>query len=504
MTETRLVVGSGPSSVAVTHALLERGFDVTVLDVGATLDTATTKVVETMSRQEPEQWSEADKAVIQRVDFQSDAAVSPKRLFGSSFVYFRDPRLEAPDDMLLYGSRAFGGLSNIWGCALLPATAGDLSGWPPEVARAIATGYPTIRNIVQECIGADILSRDTHLTISASAKAMLERFGQLPAANVEFDVYPTPLAISRACKACNACMYGCVYDYTYASRHTIESKYLGHPRYRYVSGITVERFVETESGVHVHAVNAAGQAESFQGRQLFLAAGMMGTLRIVWNSSPRVARTLHLRDASYFLIPGLLPPLTARRNARHHGLSHLSVDLAEPPFAARPAHVQLYFNNPAVSDGLKARLGRLNVGPLSKLIEFMARFLVVGQGYLHSDFCHRLKLEWRDGVIQASVERNPDNAKFIDLALTQFVKSMRKLGVQFVKPAASVIAYGASKTAGAMPHASIPSPANTDLLGRPFGARNVFIVDGTVMCSVPARNHSMTTLANALRIGQAA
>ena len=69
MTEMRVVVGSGPGAVGVTQALLQRGFEVTMLDVGETLDPETASVVAAMARQEPEQWSEHDKAVIQRVDF---------------------------------------------------------------------------------------------------------------------------------------------------------------------------------------------------------------------------------------------------------------------------------------------------------------------------------------------------------------------------------------------------------------------------------------------------
>ena len=74
MTEMRVVVGSGPGAVGVTHALLERGFEVTMLDVGETLDAETARVVAAMARQEPEQWSDEDRAVIQRVDFGTDPA----------------------------------------------------------------------------------------------------------------------------------------------------------------------------------------------------------------------------------------------------------------------------------------------------------------------------------------------------------------------------------------------------------------------------------------------
>lgn len=501
----RVVVGSGPGAVGATHALLARGFEVTMLDVGDTLDPETAEIVAAMARQEPEQWSEQHKAVIHRVDFDADPALSPKRLMGSIYPYFTDPKLAAPPSMKLYGSRARGGLSVVWGCALLRARPGELTGWPPGVAGEVAAAYPEIRDLVQQSTGADIFAPGTHLRISAAAQAVWDRFRRSPPLAQDIDVYPTPLTVSTHCKACNACMYGCVYGYTYSSNSTLQELFMRHPRFRYVGGTTVEGFVETTAGVEIKTVARNGSAETFVAKQLFLAAGMMGSLRILWNSCPGVARSLQVRDSSCFLVPGVSFGGNWTGTDKHHGLSHLSVDLTAAPFQDKPAHVQLYFNNPAVADGLKAKLGRFNTGPARRLLDIANRFVVAGQGYLHSDFGHRLRLDCDEsGVVRASVVENPEADRFIAAALAQLTRQMRKLGVYFVKPLASVTPYGGSKTAGALPHAAVPSPDTTDPLGRPFGCKNVFVVDMTVMPSIPARNHSMTMFANALRIGKTA
>jgi choline dehydrogenase-like flavoprotein len=504
MIETRIVVGSGPSSIGVTYALLDRGFDVIMLDAGERLDAATAKIVDVMSRQEPEQWSAAHKAVIQRLDFKAQS-ISPKRAFGSDFAYFRDPNLQSPDCMSLYGSRAFGGLSTVWGCALQRATAAELSDWPPEVAKAVTAAYSEIRDLLRPSINADIFDADTHLKISTAARTLLERYRRHSAASNVLSIYPTPLAIAAECKACNGCMYGCVYGFTYSTRSTIENLFMHNKRFRYIGGVVVERFRETPSGVEIHVLNRSNMhTDVFLAKQLFLAAGMMGSLRIVWNSSADVARVLYPRDASCFLIPGFLPSARATRKTRHHGLSHLSVDLAVAPFETKPAHIQLYFNNPAVADGFSSRLGPFNIGPTRKLVALANRFFVVGQGYLHSNFCHRLRIECDEAsVIKASVEHNAQTADWIDVALSRFTEEMRKLGAVFVRSMATMSAYG-SKTAGALPHAQVADPSTTDLLGRPFRTENVFIVDATVMPSIPGRNHTLTTVANALRIGQSA
>jgi choline dehydrogenase-like flavoprotein len=506
MTEMRVVVGSGPGAVGVTHALLQRGFEVTMLDVGETLDAQTAKVVAAMAGQQPEQWSEQDRAIIQRVDFGTDPALPAKRLFGSAFSYFNDPGIEAPAALKLYGSRALGGLSTVWGCALLRATPAELQAWPGALSGEIAQAYLGIRDLLEPSIGADIFAAGTHLKISEAAQAAWDRYRASPLLHRDVSVYPTPLTISKACKACNACIYGCVYNYTYSSRTTIEDLFSRNPRFHYVGGMIVEEFSETAASVEIRAVDkGTGSRQTFNARQLFLAAGMMGSLRILWNSSPGVSRRLQARDSSLFLVPGLTFSGAWGGGAKHHGLSHLSVDLTAGPFAEKPAHVQLYFNNPAAADGLKARLGPLDSAPARKLVDIANRFVVTGQGYLHSDFCHRLELDCDDaGIIRASVLHNPATDGFIDAALAQFARQMRKLGIYFVNPVASITPYGASKTAGALPHAAEPDPSTTDQLGRPFGARNVFVVDMTVMPSIPARNHTLTMFANALRIGQSA
>jgi hypothetical protein len=509
MTELRIVVGSGPNAVAVTHALLERGFEVTMLDVGATVEHEVTPVVERMARQEPEEWSDADKALIRRTGFDDSAALNPKRTFGSSFAYHLDVAIDAPDGVRLYGSQAFGGLSNVWGCALLKVKAAELAGWPADVAEDVISAYPKIGGLVRRSIGVDIFAPHpdgTHLSLSTGARSVLRRFAPAPERRRDIDIFPTPLAIAASCKACNACMYGCVYGLTYSSRMTVESVFMGNPRFRYVGGMEVQRFVETVDGIEIHATGPQRhRAEVFRGKQLFLAAGLMGTLRIIWNSVEGVGRALNALDAACFIIPGFLPSPTAGRHQRHHGQSHLSADLLVPPFADKPAHFQLYFNNPAVADGLKSRLPLLRVNPLAALVDFANRYLVFAQGYLHSDFCHKLKLAREaDGQIKVSVEHNQGTAQAIDIALSRFVREMRQLGVILLKPFAEVTPFGGSKTAGALPHAGIASPTTTDPLGRPIGSKDVFVVDATVLGSIPGRNLTLTTMANAFRIGQLA
>lgn len=506
MAESRIVVGSGPNGVGVAHALLCRGFDVVMLDVGRRLEPGIAAVVAQMARQEPHEWSREDKSLIRRMAFTSDSSQSPKLSFGSSYPYAVDDRLELPPGVALHDSHAYGGLSNVWGCTLIRCPASDLAPWPDDVIRGVIDSYPAAEELVTRSLGADIFPRlktDSRLPIAEAAHSVLERH-RLGGARDGFDIYPTPVAIAADCKACNACMYGCVYGYTYSTRSTVEKLFLPNPRFTYVSGVVVDRYEESPAGVTVHAhEQATGRSVSFGAKQLFLAAGMMASLRIVWNSSPDVARTLEASDSGCFILPGIR--LSPRRppHDRHHGQSHLSVDVGDPPFDRRRVHCQLYFNNPAVADGLKSKHRWLTTPFGGACVDWANGHLVVAQGYVHSDYCHRLVLDrHEDGSVHVTVRHNADTAVHLDAATTAVTRHMRRLGVLFFPRFANIKPFGGSKTAGALRHDVQPSPHTTDVLGRPFGARNVFVTDATVLASTPGRNLSLTTMANAFRIGR--
>ena len=506
MSETRIVVGSGPNGVGVAHALLARGFHVTMLDVGRSLEPEIAATVAKMARQEPNEWTDSDKATVQRMAFSSSAAPNPKLSFGSSYAYAIDGQMTVSDGISLYGSHAFGGLSNVWGCALLRSTPADLAGSPDEVVQGVLSAYPRVEELVTQSIGVDIFashSNSTHLCIADEAQAVLRRH-RLSGDRSAIDVYPTPLAIAADCKACNGCMYGCVYGYTYSTRSTVEKMFLPNPRFTYVPHVAVTRYEESQTGVAVYARDQkTGEEIAYSGRQLFLAAGMMGTLRILWESNPAVTRTLEASDSSCFILPGVRTSLQPVAHSRHHGQSHLSVDLRDPPFDEKAVHFQLYFNNPAVADGLAAKHFFLRNAWFRHCLDRANEYLVIAQGYIHSDFCHSLLLSCAsDGRIAVSVKRNPCTKAILDTALSSVKRRMRGLGIRFFPSLADVKPFGGSKSAGALRHAVIASPHTTDILGRPFGSKNVFIVDSTVLASTPGRNITLTTLANAYRIGQ--
>ena len=82
--KTLIVIGSGPAGVSVSKALLERGFKVTMLDVGREIDKALEKKVSKFRTKEV--LSKADFEILSEDLDVNLSGVEEKKLFGSSYA----------------------------------------------------------------------------------------------------------------------------------------------------------------------------------------------------------------------------------------------------------------------------------------------------------------------------------------------------------------------------------------------------------------------------------
>jgi choline dehydrogenase-like flavoprotein len=88
-----------------------------------------------------------------------------------------------------------------------------------------------------------------------------------------------------------------------------------------------------------------------------------------------------------------------------------------------------------------------------------------------------------------------------DFDLTLFISELRKLGVFSMKRFVTQHPPGwGFHHAGCLPMRSSPSEFETHVDGRLWNSRRVRVIDGSVLPSLPAKNHSLTVMANASRI----
>ena len=182
---TDLVIGSGPAGVSVAIALLNRGRQVLMIDGGQGLEASARERRDRMAASDPEDWSAADIQAWQAP--QLDTPPGQVRRFGSDFAMVPGTQtLVAPDRIGLRASHAAGGLSNLWGSAVLPNRDADITDWPLSAQdlaphyRAVAKFLPVSgrEDALQALFPAFPMQNRVPLTPSPQAGHILHRLEQ--------------------------------------------------------------------------------------------------------------------------------------------------------------------------------------------------------------------------------------------------------------------------------------------------------------------------------------
>jgi choline dehydrogenase-like flavoprotein len=191
------VIGSGPSGIAAAAALLDRGVAVTMLDVGRTVETERHAIVERMSAREPEDWSPGDRAAIRsRVDA-GDRSLPLKTVYGSTFPYAMDAlRSIQQVGTNCLQSFAKGGLSNVWGAAVLPNVARDMADWPVSVDD-LAPHYQQVARLLPVAAASDELA--AQFPVHGATSAPLRPSRQAHALLTHMRRHPAGAGVGRDC-----------------------------------------------------------------------------------------------------------------------------------------------------------------------------------------------------------------------------------------------------------------------------------------------------------------
>src|SRR5271154_6994354 len=125
------VIGSGPAGVACAKALLARGATVLMLDAGIKLEPDRAQIVRKCAEAKPAVWNPSQITTLKGSMAADATGVPLKLVFGSDFPY-RETEEKIPwhnHGTGLKPSLALGGLSNVWGAAMLPYRDDDIADW---------------------------------------------------------------------------------------------------------------------------------------------------------------------------------------------------------------------------------------------------------------------------------------------------------------------------------------------------------------------------------------
>ena len=251
------VVGSGPAGVSVAAAISRNGHQVTMLDAGLELEPHRRQIVHQLGAHQPKDWDPAAVATLKE-NFQATRAGIPlKQSYGSDFPYRETDRFlpRQAANIGILPSLARGGLSNVWGAAVLPYSLYDLVDWP-ITHEQLVPHYRSVLSFMRLSAVDDDLAHtfplfSDHLApLPASRQAAelladMDRHREaLRSLGVWFGTSRLAMngsgATRDACASCGMCMYGCPYGLIYNAANTVD-QLLAQEAFTYRGGIVVER-----------------------------------------------------------------------------------------------------------------------------------------------------------------------------------------------------------------------------------------------------------------------
>ena len=514
------VIGSGPAGVACAKALLARGAGVLMLDAGLELEPERAQIVRQCAGTKPAAWNPGQITVLKGGMAADAKGVPLKLVFGSDFPY-RETEKKIPwqnHGTGLKPSLALGGLSNVWGAAMLPYRDDDIAGWPIKNSdlaqhyRAVTefTGLAAQRDDLEElfplhCDQPHALqsSRQANLlfeNLKQHRDKLRERGWHFGRARVA--VRAVDNTQGAGCIHCGFCMYGCPYGCIYNAADTVRAL-RAEKNFTYRRDVIVTSLRENSEKVFVTGHHRETRAPmAFEADRVHLAAGVIPTAQILLRSQAAYNQPLTLRDSQYFLFPLLLARRTRDVQAEAlYTLSQLFIELNNPQISRSSVHLQLYTYSDIIGQAVRESLGPLKI--FARQIE---ERMVIVQGFLHSDesptIAMTLKRDGEKDFLQLDAQSNPEARPVVKRVLRELLSQTRRLGGVVIPPMLQLAEPGRSfHCGGSLPMRASPGKFESDALGRPHGWSRVHAVDASVLPSIPATTITFSVMANAHRIG---
>lgn len=506
-----IVIGSGPAGVSTATALLARGQRVTMLDGGKALEPDRAAERDRLAARDPSHWTQADRDEWQAA--QSGGATDQVRRYGSDFAMApaSGTFAQGQDEFLLRASLAVGGLSNLWGAAVLPYADADMAGWPINAAdlaphyRAVAEFLPMAgrQDDLADLFPALPMAEYAALPPSPQAEVLLARLAQSRAklASMGVTAGQARQAVASGCRQCGQCLHGCPWSLIWSASQQVE-RLKTHPNFTHRPGQLVRGFVEDASGITLHL----DSGENLRGARAYLSAGVLGTARILLASLPALT-AMTVQDSAHGFLPALHGWGVPRRpdRGKFHTLPQAFLELVAPDLSPHLIHSQIYSWNDHFERDLITRYGRRLPGS-APLWRALARRLIVAQIFLHSDHSARARLTLAaDGRLKAEVQHNPATTALFADAARRVGGGLKLAGLAPLPFVARLNPAGSGFHAGAsLPMTADVKQQTTDILGRPRGLTRLHVTDASVLPAIPATTITFAVMANAHRIGSLA
>ncbi len=520
---TALIIGTGPGAAGAALALsADPAQQVTVIDVGGTLEPDLQSTLSRISNTDERSWSTSDVERISHQPVPTRRGVLPqKRTYGSDYPFRDMGQLEGIEPVgsanpsVVSGS--YGGFSNIWGAQIMPFSSGTFDRWPFTLGD-METHYRTALGEMTLAGDEDDLAELFPLMVGARrlpplaerTQRVLDRYRSRRSL-----VRSHGITVGRArlafrsdeCTCCGLCMTGCPHELIYSSSHTFD-RLRSQGRIDYRPNLLATHLEETDGAPSVSVLDSVGgRPERLVADRIFVACGGIGTTRLVLGSMGDFDRPVYLQESVQFVMPTMsIRPVGDPRSARNFTLNQFNLLYDVTGEGVDLCQVHFYDYNPAVLASLPGALRKPNAEPaLSALL----RRTGVGLGYVPGWGSPRVKVVARrptnhdQQLPSLVIDREPGDGW--PPMLRSLVAAMVKVAPALdLWPVLSMVSVsGAAKSyhfGGSFPHGRSRTATTTDRLGRLAPWDNIHLVDASVFPSVPATTFTLTIMANAHRI----
>jgi choline dehydrogenase-like flavoprotein len=420
-------------------------------------------------------------------------------------------------------SLALGGLGAGWGAVAVPFDAADIAGWPIAAtdlaphyeAVAARVGISGARDDLLRHYG-DLASLQPPLELDANGESILARYerrrGDLNRQGLHLGrgrlaVLSRDLGSRRAQAYTDMDFYADRERSVFRPAFAVEELQRS-ANFTYLRPYLVERFRETADGVELTALHVeSGRRETFAARTAILAAGTLGTARIVLRSFDRYDTPVPLVANPYTYVPCVNTALLGKAvRDRRHSLTQAAAILDPDGTGRRRVHVQAYSYRSLLLFKLVKEAPLGVPWALRILRELLGSFVILG--IHHEDRpSPRKRCTLRRGAAgepdALEVSYEEEDATLREQAAREKVilRGFRKLGCWALKRIhpghGASIHYG-----GTIPMTGEERELTATPECRLRGTRAVYLADGSVLPHLPAKALTLTLMANADRVGQ--
>lgn len=459
-----LIVGSGPSGIAVANYLIENGIRPTIVDGGLESSKDDHKTIS-----------------INRSD---------KTWFGSAMSYFQPASAKLSYGKNVDGRASFsrGGFSRVWGATFDFVM--DYSEWPIEM-------IPTQNDIesVKKLVPHGTTSWTLESTIDGlkGSSRSHDFYSRVidRAKHSDWKAKPSTIAIDNhqvsinRCIACKQCLMGCPSDAIWFSGDILKM-WESQDLIDYRPGFVVQHIDEADHVV-IQMTDSQNKWQQVHANKVFLATGAIGTASIVVKS--KLQEEVVIRDTSTAIGAAIQIRASHRgENENYHTLSQWWIN-------SQGLLAQVY---PPSDDLVFIMLKRFR---LPKQVHRLVRLVVMR---IHPVIAYvpmensghiRVCLAGEEVKISGySGDQSPRRA--FKSELSQLSKLFFRSGYLMNRFMFQFKGLGGGYHHGS----SFPQGPQSDNVGRPEFFKNVHIVDSSVLPCLPVGSITPTVMANAVRI----